>query len=112
MIWASVKTNSYSIAIQKALGVWSAYIERWAARLAGRDGDAAEKFRAAQHLTGARGCQFLSVDKVQDAPLAEVLRRVEASRSLDVLHDEEVAAALPGSGLSPPVDDECSKGGG
>ncbi|MBQ2259902.1 MAG: hypothetical protein II336_00870 [Loktanella sp.] len=101
VIWDSLKTDSYTIAIQKSVGVWSAYIEGWEARLAGRDGDAAEKFRAAQYLAGVRGFQFLSVDKVQEAPLEEVLQRVESSRGPDGLPDEAVAPALLGTVEAP-----------
>ena len=62
VIWDSLKTDSYSVAMQKSAGVWLSYIEGWEARLAGRDGDAAEKFRAAQQLAEIRGFQFLSID--------------------------------------------------
>lgn len=101
VIWDSLKTDSYSVALQKCAGVWLSYIEGWEARLAGRDGDAAEKFRAAQHLAAVRGFQFLSIDKVEHAPLEEVLRRVEASRRADGMPDEAVASALLGGGEAP-----------
>jgi len=77
-------------------GVWLSYIEGWEARLAGRDGDAAEKFRAAQQLAALRGFQFLSIDSVTQAPLDEVLRRVEATQSADGVPDEVIASALLG----------------
>jgi hypothetical protein len=50
VLWESLSTDSYSVAVQKYASVWLNYIEAWEARLAGRDGDAAEKFRAAQQL--------------------------------------------------------------
>lgn len=77
-------------------GVWLSYIEGWEACLAGRDGDAAEKFRAAQQLAALRGFQFLSIDSVTQAPLDEVLRRVEATQTADGVPDEVIASALLG----------------
>ncbi|WP_322893754.1 MULTISPECIES: hypothetical protein [unclassified Yoonia] len=69
--------------------------------MAGRHGDAAEKFRAAQHFAGIRGFQFLSVDKLQHAPLEEILQRVEASRGPNGLPDEQAASALLGTAEAP-----------
>ncbi|WP_417240557.1 DUF6538 domain-containing protein [Celeribacter halophilus] len=97
VIWVSLKTDSYSVALQKSAGVWLSYIEGWEALLAGRDGNAAEKFRAAQQLATLRGFQFLSIDQVEQAPLEDVLRRVEATRGADGDPDEVVAAALLGA---------------
>lgn len=28
-IWESLKTDSYSVAVQKSVGVWASYIEGW-----------------------------------------------------------------------------------
>ncbi|SDX44381.1 DUF6538 domain-containing protein [Celeribacter indicus] len=96
VVWASLKTDSYSIALQKSAGVWASYIEGWEALLAGRDGNANEKFRAAQQLAAIRGFQFLSVDQVEQLPLEDILRRVEATRGADGAPDEVAAAALLG----------------
>lgn len=90
VIWDSLKTNSYSVALQKSAGVWLSYIEGWEARLAGRHGDAEEQFRAAQHLAAIRGFQFLSMDKIEQAPLEEILLRVEASQRADGAPDIEM----------------------
>jgi len=48
VIWDSLSADGYSVAVQRSAGVWLNYIKGWEARLAGRDGDASEKFRAAQ----------------------------------------------------------------
>ncbi|MBU2868974.1 DUF6538 domain-containing protein [Pacificibacter marinus] len=96
VVWHSLKTDSYGVALQKMAGVWLSYIEGWEACLAGRDGDAAEKFRAAQQLAALRGFQFLSIDSVTQAPLDEVLRRVEATQTADGVPDEVIASALLG----------------
>ncbi len=101
VIWDSLKTDSYNVAVQKSAGVWLNYIEAWEARLAGRDGDAAEKFRAAQQLAAIRGFQFLSIDKVEQLPLEELLQRVEASRRADGAPDEVMASAVLGA-VEPP----------
>jgi hypothetical protein len=100
VVWDSLKTDSYTVAVQKSAGVWLSYIEGWEARLAGRDGDAAEKFRAAQNLAAMRGFRFLSIDQVQHAPLEEVLQRVEATRVADQ-PDEIIASALLGTVETP-----------
>jgi len=96
-IWDSLKTDSYTVALQKSAGIWLSYVEAWEAKLAGRDGDAAERFRAAQQLADIQGFQFLSIDEVEKAPLTEVLERVEASRRADGTPDDAVAAALLGT---------------
>ncbi len=96
VIWDSLSTDPYSVAVQKSAGVWLNYIEGWEARLAGRDGDAAEKFRAAQQLAAIRGFQFLSIDKVEQVPLEEILLRVEASRGVNGAPDEIAASAVLG----------------
>ncbi len=46
----SVKTDSKSVAIQKAEGMWAGYLKAWEGKLAGRDGDAEALFRAARDL--------------------------------------------------------------
>lgn len=101
VIWDSLKTDSFTVAVQKSAGVWLSYIEAWEARLAGRDGDAAEKFRAAQNLAAMRGFQFLTIDQVQQAPLEEVLQRVEATRVAAGQPDEIMASALLGTVETP-----------
>jgi len=101
VIWDSLSTDSYSVAVQKSAGVWLNYIEGWEARLAGRVGDASEKFRAAQQLAATRGFQFLTIDKVEQAPLEEILQRVEATQRSDGEPDEGVASALLGTVQAP-----------
>lgn len=96
-IWESLKTDSYRVAMQKSEGVWLAYIEAWEAKLAGRDGDAVQKFRAAQQLADIRGFQFLAIDQISLQPLDDILNRVEATRGADGIPDEITAAALLGT---------------
>jgi integrase len=101
VLWESLSTDSYSVAVQKYASVWLNYIEAWEARLAGRDGDAAEKFRAAQQLASIRGFQFLAIDKLAQAPLEEILQRVEASRRVDGTPDKVIASAVLGAVEAP-----------
>lgn len=103
VIWISLKTDSQSIAVQKAEAVWLNQLEAWEARLAGRDGDALEKYRAARQLAATRGFQFLTADQVAQAPLEEVLERVEASRGADGAPDAAMAASLLGAVREPPL---------
>ncbi len=83
--------------MQKLAGVWASYIDGWEALLAGQDGNATEKFRAAQQLADIRGFPFLSIGQVEQAPLEDVLQRVEATRGADGAPDEVAAAALLGT---------------
>ena len=114
VIWESLKTESESVARLKADAVWLGYLEAWEARLAGRDGDAEARVRAARNLAKLRGFSFLSVDKVAKLPVSEIVERVLAIPMVDGRPDPIEAAALLGtvedpglmlSGLAARVED-------
>ena len=94
VIWGSLSTDSYSVAVQKSAGVWLNYVEGWEALLAGKGSDAFQKFRVAQQLASVRGFQFLAIDKVEQAPLEEILQRVEASQRSDGEPDEDILTKI------------------
>ena len=95
-IWRSLKTDSRSVAVMKAEKVWLELIEGWEAKLAGKSDDAAERFKAAQAISDMRGFRFLSADQVAEAPLEDILARIEAARSSNgtPAHPVEAAALL------------------
>lgn len=97
VIWESLKTDSLAVAKQKAEQVWRAYIEGWEARLAGRDGDAEARFRAAGNLADMRSFQFLMIDEVAKRPVEEIVARVEAIANVSDAPDTFEASALLGS---------------
>ena len=96
VIWESLKTDSKSIAQQKLERVWSGYLDGWEAKLAGRDGDAETRFRAARNLAATRGYAFLSAEAVSTLPLAELLTRVEATQTRSGAPNSETAEAFLG----------------
>ncbi|MBS1301468.1 integrase, partial [Loktanella sp. SALINAS62] len=101
VIWESLKTDSRAIALSKAQRVWSGYLDGWEALLAGRDGDAEARFRAARDLAARRGYAFLTADAVADLDLIDVLRRVEATQSASGDAVPDVAEAVLGGTEDP-----------
>ncbi|SFL21776.1 hypothetical protein SAMN04488004_110152 [Loktanella salsilacus] len=96
VIWESLKTDSRTIAGQKLERVWSGYLDGWEAKLAGRDGDAEARFRAARNLAATRGYAFLTAEAVSTLPLAELLARVESTQIKIGLPEPETALAVLG----------------
>ncbi|QFU09163.1 hypothetical protein PARPLA_02352 [Rhodobacteraceae bacterium THAF1] len=101
VLWESLKTDSRSVALGKAEAVWAGYIEGWEARLAGRDGDAEARFRAARDLAHMRGFSFVSAAQVAERPLQEMLARVEATQRSDGSTDTELAVGVLGGAEEP-----------
>ena len=101
VLWESLKTDSKSVALGKAERVWAGYIDGWEARLAGRDGEAEARFRAAQDLAAMRGFLFLTAAQVAERPLQEVLARVESARTPDGVPDPVIAAGVLGGVEAP-----------
>ncbi|WP_422071516.1 DUF6538 domain-containing protein [Tranquillimonas rosea] len=100
-IWVSLRTDSRSIAMQKAEWVWLEHIEGWEAKLKGDSSQAFERFRAAQDLAATRGFQFLTADRVAALPIDQLLERVEAARDRTGAPDTREAAAVLGGVQEP-----------
>ena len=96
VVWESLKTDSRAVATAKAERVWASYLDGWEARLAGRVGDAEARFQAARDLAARRGYAFLSADAVSKLDLADILERVEASRSQNTAPRHDIADAVLG----------------
>lgn len=95
-VWESLKTDSKSVAAQKLERVWSSYIEGWEALIAGQDGEAELRFRAAKELAAKRGFSFLSARSVSELPLDELLARVEAVAPMGAPQPNVAEALLGG----------------
>ncbi|RPE71873.1 hypothetical protein EDD53_1004 [Pacificibacter maritimus] len=54
VVWDSLKTDYFGVAVQKMAGVRLSYIEGWEARLAGRDGDAGDNLMQSHPNQGIR----------------------------------------------------------
>ena len=65
--------------------------------LAGRDGDAEAKFRAARDLTQRMGFAFLTAERVAELPLHELHERIASIPVKDGQPDTEVAVAVLGA---------------
>lgn len=78
-IWIPLRTDSEKEAIAKAPAVWAEMLKGWEAELAGNTENAEERFNAARNLAQRLGHQWLGADDVASLPIADLLRRVEAT---------------------------------
>ena len=74
-VWASLHTDSHSIAKTKEAAAWEQMIAAWEAKLAGDTSDAEQRFAAARDLAAARGLRYLRADQVANLPLEELRDR-------------------------------------
>lgn len=94
----SLQTDSRDVANTKLPQVWADFIRGWELRLQGRDEDAQTRFDAARELADRRGFDFLTMDRVQTLPVAELTARLNAiSKSPSGVPDPVEAAALLGN---------------
>ena len=83
--------------MRKAAQVWAGYLDAWEAKLAGRDGDAEARFKAARDLAQTMGFAFLTADRVAALSLQEIHQRIAAIPGTDGQPDPEVAVAVLGA---------------
>lgn len=102
-VYASLHTDSKSVAEQKAPLVWQNQIEAWEARLAGDMDDAERRFEAATSLARIRGFRYLPALQVADLPREELLTRIEAVADRSGEPDAREAAAVLGGAAEPPI---------
>jgi hypothetical protein len=100
-IWVSLGTDSASEGKIKADAVWQQNVEAWEALLAGNSGMAEKRFDAARQIAQSRGFKFLPAEKVQVAPVEDLLRRIEAIPTRKGKPDVTVARALLGTVADP-----------
>ena len=82
-IWVSLKTDSKTIAQDKAAALWETLVSAWEAKLRGNSLDASEKFAAAGEIARSRGFTYIPVQDVADLPLEKLLERIEALQNGD-----------------------------
>lgn len=102
-VWCSLKTDSQSVAKQKADAVWGQMIDAWEAKLAGDTSDAEQRFAAARDLAAARGFRYLRADQVAQLPTEELLERIQAVSGPDDAPDLVDAAAVLGGAAEPAI---------
>jgi integrase len=82
-LWVSLKTDSKTIAHEKAGALWETLVSAWDAKLRGNSMDASVKFVAAGEIARSRGFTYLPVQDVADLPLEKLLERVKALQGGD-----------------------------
>jgi len=91
-----MRTDSRSAAREKAEMFWDGQVAGWEAALAGKDGDAAKHFEAAQRIVKSKGFRYVFIEELSSAPIEDLLTRMEA---IEVTHgrpNPQQAAALLG----------------
>lgn len=101
-IWLNFHTDSETVAKQKEPMIWAKQIEPWEARLAGNTEYAEQRLASAQQLAAVRGYRYLSVEKVADLPLRELLARIETAKAQGKA-PQESAALMGGVTIPPPA---------
>lgn len=102
-VWISLKTDSKSLASEKAPLVWAKMLESWEARLAGDTSGAEEQFNAAQNLAKTRGFRYAEMPKVVELPQADLLARIEAISTVRGVPNSKEAKALLGGVSAPQI---------
>jgi len=105
-VWASLHTDSPSVAKTKKAATWDQMIAASEAKLAGDTTDAEERFAAARELADARGFRYMRADQVAKLPLEELRDRFKAIAGFKVQPDKPdmlEATALLGGAKEPPL---------
>lgn len=95
-IWVSLKTDSKTIAQEKAVAIWETFSAAWEAGLRGDSLDASERFSAAHGIARSRGFKYMLVQDIADLPLEKLLERVEALQAGDLQTSMAQAPAVLG----------------
>jgi len=103
VVWVSLHTDSEHLAQRKAEDVWANLVEAWEAKLAGRSGEALERYEAARNLAAIRGFRYLDAGKVAELPVNDLLRRIEAVERATGKPDRAEATALLGTAETPVI---------
>lgn len=93
----ALHTDSKAEAQAKAAQVEVAKMAEWEAIAAGDSKSARKHFEAARKLAEARGFQYRTLDALLNAPMNEVLDRVQTLGSQDNLEAREVVQAVLGT---------------
>ena len=102
-VWVPLKTDSETLAQQKASQIWDKTVAGWEARKAGDTADAEKAFAAAQNLAKARGFRWLTADAVAKLSRDELLDRIETVAKPNGAPDTKEAAAVLGGAKEPAI---------
>jgi site-specific recombinase XerD len=102
-VWVPLKTDSETLAQQKAARIWDKTVAGWEAKKAGDTSDAERAFTAAQDLAKARGFRWLTADGVAKLPRDELLDRVETVAKANGAPNSKEAAAVLGGAKEPAI---------
>lgn len=102
-VWVSLKTDSKSVAEQKAIVIWQQLLDAWELKLNGQSEDAEIRFRAVKALAQARGFNYLPSTSVAQLPLSDLLHRVETISVVNNRPDEIEASAMLGAVQMPKI---------
>lgn len=100
----SLHTDSETVAMSKAIVVWSQLVSGWEAMLAGNTSDAEARFDAARELANTRGFQYLPAQAVAGLPYGEFMKRLDvALGGTQKKTDALLAEAVLGGATEPPI---------
>ena len=105
-VWASLHTDSPSVAKAKEGATWEQLVAAWEAKLAGDTTDAEQRFKAARDLAEAQGFRYMRADQVAKLPLEDLRDRFKAVTGFKDKPDRPdmlEAAALLGGSKRPPL---------
>ena len=100
-VWASLHTDSESVAKRKAEEAWAHLVEAWEAKLSGCSEEALERYEAARELANIRGFRYLDVNKVSALPVEELIERISKIETPSGEPDVIEAAAVLGTAEEP-----------
>ena len=103
VVWISLHTDSESLARTKADQAWEELLAAWEAKRAGDSADAQKRFEAAQELAQMRGFRYRHHAELSDAPLENLLQRIEAIGDKDARPERVEARALLGGVDQPAI---------
>lgn len=99
----SLHTDSEEIAGQKAAALWDDLVSGWELSLAGKSGDALERFEAARNLAAHMGFRYKPMDQVAALPLDQILARIDAIAGRGGALDPVAASAVLGGVPAPEI---------
>jgi integrase len=104
VVWVSLKTDSETVARQKADLVWQGLIASWESRLAGNVADADRRYAAAMSLADQRGFSLLPANEVAHLPAEDLAARMETVlKQPPTAQPVEAGAILGGAATAYPI---------
>lgn len=96
-IWIALDTDSAAEGEVKAKLIWQSMVDGWEAMLAGDSTVADERIAAAREIARSKGLAYRPIASLREAPVEEILSRVEAIPLRRGRPDHRVAQAVLGT---------------